>query len=85
MGGGWRCGVANAKEPSGRGPYDPVCGRALNVEMLQHSMEYKKRRYYFCSAKCRHAFEARTERFRITELMRAGALFTPSRVRWGVA
>ena len=53
--------------------------------MLSHSVEYKKRRYYFCSEKCRHAFEARTEKFRLNELARAGALLSPGRVRWGLA
>ena len=77
--------MAGPNEPTGRGPYDPVCGKALTVEQLQHSVEYKKRRYYFCSSRCRQAFEARTEKFRITELMRAGALFTPAKVRWGIA
>jgi YHS domain-containing protein len=77
--------VANSKEPSGRGPYDPICGRALNVESLSFSIEYKKRRYYFCSETCRTAFEQRTERFRLNELARAGALLSPGRVRWGLA
>ncbi|HZA12973.1 MAG TPA: YHS domain-containing protein [Myxococcaceae bacterium] len=62
-----------------------MCGRALNVESLAYSMEYKKRRYYFCSDGCRRSFEQRTERFRLNELARAGALLSPGRVRWGVA
>ena len=77
--------MAQPNEPSGRGPYDPICGRALSVESLAFSMEYKKRRYYFCSERCRHAFTQRTERFRLNELARAGALLSPGRVRWGVA
>lgn len=77
--------MSKPSEPSGRGPYDPICGRALSVEMLTHSMEYKKRRYYFCSAKCRQMFEQRTEKFRLNELARAGALLSPGRVRWGIA
>lgn len=80
-----RWGVSNTNEPSGRGPYDPICGRALDVEQLSYSVEYKKRRYYFCSDKCRSAFEARTEKFRLNELARAGALLSPGRVRWGLA
>lgn len=77
--------MAGMKEPSGRGPYDPICGRALNVESLSCSVEYKKRRYYFCSERCRCAFEHRTEKFRLNELARAGALLSPGRVRWGMA
>lgn len=77
--------MGNPNEPSGRGPYDPICGRALSVESLAHSVEYKKRRYYFCSAKCLAVFQARTEKFRLNELARAGALLSPGRVRWGIA
>jgi YHS domain-containing protein len=77
--------VGDSKGSTGRGPYDPICGKALSVEQQAHSVEYKKRRYYFCSSRCRSAFCARTEKFRITELMRAGALLSPGRVRWGLA
>ncbi len=77
--------MGDSKEGVGRGPYDPICGKALGVEQQAHSLEYKKRRYYFCSPRCRSAFAARTEKFRVSELMRAGALLSPGRVRWGLA
>lgn len=77
--------MSNPNEPNDRGPYDPICGRALRTDRLSHSVEYKKRRYYFCSEKCRQAFEARTEKFRLNELARAGALLSPGRIRWGIA
>ncbi|MGA9522703.1 MAG: YHS domain-containing protein [Myxococcaceae bacterium] len=77
--------MAKPNEPSGRGPYDPICGRALSPETDRCSVEYKKRTYYFCSEKCREAFQHRTEKFRLNELARAGALLTPGRVRWGLA
>ncbi len=63
---------------------DPVCGRQLQASQ-QVTSEYKARTYFFCSDRCRHAFEAKAERFRLEELARAGALFTPAKVRWGLA
>jgi YHS domain-containing protein len=65
---------------------DPVCGKQLEgTAEGRPSTEYKKRRYFFCSEGCRHAFERQTERFRMNDLARAGALMTPGRVRWGIA
>ena len=64
---------------------DPVCGKPLEAPEGRPSMEYKKRRYFFCSERCRSAFEKRAERFRMNDLARAGALMTPGRVRWGLA
>jgi YHS domain-containing protein len=79
-------GVAsNVNEPGGRGPYDPICGQVVAAQSNRCSVEYKKRRYYFCSDRCREAFNYRTERFRLGELARAGALLSPGRVRWGLA
>ena len=64
---------------------DPVCGKPLEAPEGRPSTEYKKRRYFFCSERCRSAFEKRAERFRMNDLARAGALMTPGRVRWGIA
>lgn len=65
---------------------DPICGKALEPHPAGNlSAEYKKRRYYFCSERCRRAFHQRTEKFRINELARAGALLTPGKVRWGMS
>ncbi|HYH95223.1 YHS domain-containing protein [Hyalangium sp.] len=64
---------------------DPVCGRQLEEPEGQPSTEYKKRRYFFCSDRCRSAFEKQAERFRLSELARAGALLSPGRVRWGIS
>ena len=70
----------------GQGPQlDPICGRRLEEAEGQPSTEYKKRQYYFCSEGCRTAFQRQTERFRVSDLARAGALMTPGRVRWGLA
>ena len=64
---------------------DPVCGKHLEAPEGRPSTEYKKRRYFFCSERCRSAFERQAERFRMNDLARAGALLTPGRVRWGIA
>lgn len=64
---------------------DPVCGKRVEPDPAGVSAEYKKRRYYFCSEKCRKHFEQQTEKFRMNDLARAGALFTPAQVRWGMA
>ncbi len=67
--------------------FDPICGKRIENGTAQQNLsaEYKKRRYFFCSEKCRHTFEQQAERFRLNELARAGALFTPGQVRWGMA
>ncbi|GHG85656.1 YHS domain-containing protein [Comamonas sp. JC664] len=74
------------KNAQGQGQHlDPVCGKALDTPEGRPTAEYKKRRYFFCSERCRHAFEKQAERFRFNELARVGALMTPGRVRWGIA
>ncbi len=67
--------------------FDPICGKKIEAAANQVKLtaEYKKRRYFFCSEKCRHTFEQQAERFRLNELARAGALFTPKQVRWWLA
>lgn len=64
---------------------DPVCGRHLEGPEGCPSAEYKKRRYFFCSERCRSTFEKQAERFRLNDLARAGALLSPGRVRWGIS
>jgi YHS domain-containing protein len=66
--------------------YDPICGVRVDggAEGVPSS-EYKKRRYFFCSEKCRQEFERAAERIRMQEAARAGALFTQGKVRWGLA
>jgi YHS domain-containing protein len=63
---------------------DPICGREVDTGAAA-STEYKKRRYYFCSRRCRAGFERQAERIHCGELARLGTLFTPSKARWGVA
>jgi YHS domain-containing protein len=63
---------------------DPVCGKSVDPA-LAPATEYKKRRYYFCSSRCKERFERQTEKMRLRELARMGALFANAKVRWGVA
>jgi len=65
--------------------YDPICGVQVAGGDRTPSSEYKKRRYFFCSDKCKHEFERAAERIRMQEAARAGALFTHGKVRWGLA
>lgn len=64
--------------------HDPVCGKPVDPERAP-ATDYKKRRYYFCSSRCKERFEQQTEKMRLQELARLGALFANAKVRWGVA
>lgn len=63
---------------------DPICGREVETSGAASS-EYKKRRYYFCSSRCKERFEKQAEKLRLQDLARMGALFAQAKVRWGVA
>lgn len=65
--------------------YDPICGAPVEGSEAAPSSEYKKRRYFFCSEKCKREFERAAERIRMQEAARAGALFTQGKVKWGLA
>ena len=65
--------------------YDPICGVPVESGDRTPSSEYKKRRYFFCSEKCKCEFERAAERIRMQEAARAGALFTHGKVKWGLA
>ena len=65
--------------------YDPICGIKVAGSLMSPNSEYKKRRYFFCSQKCKHEFERAAERIRMQETARAGALFSQGKVRWGIA
>ena len=47
--------------------YDPICGVRVESGEGVPSSEYKKRRYFFCSDKCKHEFERAAERIRMQE------------------
>jgi YHS domain-containing protein len=65
--------------------FDPICGRKVESREGTPSCDYKKKRYFFCSERCRQAFEREAERLRVHELARVGALMSKGRVRWGLA
>ena len=65
--------------------YDPICGVPVESSDGTPTSEYKKRRYFFCSQKCKHEFERAAERIRLHQRARAGVLFTQDRIRWGLA
>jgi YHS domain-containing protein len=65
--------------------YDPICGVKVHHGGASPSSEYKKRQYFFCSHKCKCEFDKAAERIRMSEVARAGALFTQGKVRWGLA
>jgi YHS domain-containing protein len=77
--------TVNSGEKSGGRSYDPICGVPVDSRQETFSSEYKKRRYFFCSHRCKHEFERAAERIRMQEVARAGALFTHGKVRWGLA
>ena len=64
---------------------DPVCGKALNVISPVLCSDYQSHRYYFCSDRCKKAFADRTERWKLSERVLAGALFAPGGIRWGLS
>jgi YHS domain-containing protein len=77
---------SSGRSERARAHIDPICGKLIaDGHVGQPASEYKKRKYFFCSDHCRRAFEQHTERFRVKELARVGALFSPMRVRWGMA
>ncbi len=63
---------------------DPICGKPVEEEDAD-SLEYKRRRYFFCSRRCRGRFERQAERIHVAELARMGALFAGRKGHWGVA
>ncbi|MBI5542520.1 MAG: YHS domain-containing protein [Deltaproteobacteria bacterium] len=65
--------------------FDPVCGKRVDATQSSPNSEYKKKRYFFCSERCKQAFEREAERMRLHELAKVGALLSKGRVRWGLA
>ena len=63
---------------------DPICGKPV-VEDESEEMEYKRRRYFFCSGRCKQRFERMAEKIHVSELAKAGTLFSERKASWGVA
>jgi YHS domain-containing protein len=64
--------------------FDPICGKRVDP-LGARALEYKRRKYFFCSDRCKERFERQAERHRVHDLARMGALFAHQKVRWGVA
>jgi len=65
--------------------FDPICGKKVEAHQGTPTSEYKKKRYFFCSERCRRTFVHEAERLRLHELAKVGALMSKGRVRWGLA
>ena len=63
---------------------DPICGKPV-LEDESEFAEYKRKKYFFCSKRCRTRFDRQAERIHVGELARMGALFVTSGAHWGVA
>ncbi len=75
---------SNGKHGEGKS-YDPICGVKVLDGTESPCSEYKKRRYFFCSPRCKAEFDRAAERIRMQEVARAGALFSQGKVRWALA
>ncbi len=64
--------------------FDPICGKRVEPSRSEF-VDYKKRKYFFCSAGCKKRFEQRAERMRLHYLAKMGALFGKPKVKWGAA
>ncbi len=71
-------------EEEGGVALDPICGKPV-IEDESEEVEYKRKRYFFCSGRCKASFERQAERIHVSELAKAGGLFSQARARWGVA
>lgn len=49
---------------SGHTVKDPVCGMQVDPATATHHSEHEGSTYYFCSAKCKHKFDAEPEHYR---------------------
>lgn len=47
-----------SKQPETREARDPVCGMTVEVASARHIAEHAGKRYYFCCAGCKRAFES---------------------------
>lgn len=55
-------GVSAAGERDARMDKDPVCGMRVDKSKSEYTSTYQGRKYYFCSADCKKAFDLEPER-----------------------
>ncbi len=63
---------------------DPICGRPV-IQDESEELEYKRKRYFFCSGSCKARFERRAERIHVSELAKLGGLLSERKTLWGLA
>ena len=63
---------------------DPICGKPV-IEDESEEVEYKRRRYFFCSGTCKQRFERMAEKIHVGELAKAGMLLSTRKASWGLA
>ena len=74
------------KQPPSEHQFDPISGQELEADQVSlFCSQYQKRKYFFCSDRCRAAFEQHAQRVRINQMAKVGALLSPGRVTWGLA
>jgi xanthine dehydrogenase accessory factor len=42
---------------------DPICGMSVDIAKAQHKSEFEGRRFYFCCAGCKRAFDAQPQKY----------------------
>jgi xanthine dehydrogenase accessory factor len=47
---------------------DPICGMTVNVTRAKHTADFAGRRFYFCCAGCKQAFDKQPEKYVIADL-----------------
>ena len=47
---------------------DPICGMTVDMTRARHMSEFEGRRFYFCCAGCKHAFDKQPEKYAVADL-----------------
>jgi xanthine dehydrogenase accessory factor len=47
---------------------DPICGMTVDVAKAKHMSEFDERRFYFCCAGCKQAFDKQPEKYTVADL-----------------
>jgi xanthine dehydrogenase accessory factor len=47
---------------------DPICGMTVDMTRAKHSADFAGRRFYFCCAGCKQAFEKQPEKYAVADL-----------------
>jgi xanthine dehydrogenase accessory factor len=47
---------------------DPICGMTVDIAAAKHTSEFDGRRFYFCCAGCKQAFDKQPEKYSVADL-----------------